>query len=113
MLLEARRSRVAPDAPSRLNCVFNHEDLTAAHWYRGPFEHLYEVSIETTPFRADMMWITWIRESLGSGDHERAVRQADLYWSRAATSDHKSDATVHWELLTAEPVIVMNVVVRP
>ncbi|MBR0703429.1 hypothetical protein JQ599_26230 [Bradyrhizobium diazoefficiens] len=47
--LEIARQLTAPDAPSRLNCVFCTEDITSARSFRDRFakdDNIYEVEVE-------------------------------------------------------------------
>ncbi|WP_271593240.1 DUF2441 domain-containing protein [Bradyrhizobium sp. CCBAU 65884] len=49
--LEAARQLTAPDAPSRLNCVFCTEDIESAKAFRDRFrkgESIYQVEVEDT-----------------------------------------------------------------
>jgi hypothetical protein len=49
--LEVARQLTAPDAPSRLNCVFCTEDFTSARSFRDRFaksDSIYEVEVEDT-----------------------------------------------------------------
>jgi hypothetical protein len=49
--VEVARQLTAPDAPSRLNCVFCTEDIESAKAFRDRFrngESIYEVEVEDT-----------------------------------------------------------------
>ena len=74
-------------APSRLAVAFAHVDRCAAQQYATDAEHLYEVESVGPVHELDMLWVTWVRESLERQDIARAERQATLYWQGRPTDD--------------------------
>lgn len=112
-LLERIRSDIAAEAPSRLAAVFAHSDLASALEYAEPHEYVYEVEQPDNSVVADMLWITWIRESIAAGDVGRAERQAGCYWRGESTRDHGSHASPHWEIVTTDLLVVAATVRGP
>lgn len=106
-VLEACRREVRPSAPSRLTCGYAHRDFENALTYRTNGEFLYRVEV-LDPYCADMLWITWIREHLEAGRPDSARTCAAHYWSGTPTTVLRTDAVVHWELLTARPMRVLS-----
>lgn len=100
--LEQVRAKVAPFAPSRLAVAFGHAERAAALGYMDPGERLYEVAALGTLVKLDMLWITWVRESLDADDAPKAYRQAALYWQGHSTRDHMATAQPHWEFLALD-----------
>ena len=65
-------------------------------------ESLYEVEPLGYVVELDMLWITWVRESLEARNMNRVLRQAMHYWQGDSTKDHLSGAQPHWEFLAPD-----------
>lgn len=111
-LLEQVRNDVAGAAPSRLASAFAHAELAAARSYAAPDEQIYQVELTDVSVTLDMLWVTWIRESLSSGDRTRAERQAAHYWGGQSARNYLPAATPHWEVLTPGDLLVVAAVKR-
>lgn len=86
---------------SRLACAFAYEDRNAAvEFARDDGLHVYEVEPvdhEDKPFRADMLWLTWMGEA--GSTFQQMVSQCRAYWSGRSTRDVSSTCQPTWEWL--------------
>jgi hypothetical protein len=85
--LEVARQLTAPDAPSRLNCVFCTEDIESAKVFRDRFrngESIYEVEVEDTVSTHAGNYDA-ITDAPQGANVDTTVSTAKSYWTDAPT----------------------------
>jgi uncharacterized protein DUF2441 len=85
--LEAARHLTAPDAPSRLNCVFCTEDMESAKAFRNRFrpgESIFEVEVEDTASTHAGNYAA-LTDAIQGAFVDTSVATAKSYWTDAPT----------------------------
>jgi len=112
LLLEGVRRAAVPAAPSRWTSAFAFESTDAAEWFAAGDSRsfLYAVTAigEPAMCRADMTWVTLVREALEAVEVALAADRALAYWQGESCERHHRDSVPRWELVVGGPLRIVE-----